>query len=287
MTLLTKDNGITVELERITPAAAATYLKKNYEKNRKMREAQVEYLADQIRRNLWVFNGATICFNGGQKLTDGQHRLAACIKANKTIEALIVRGLPDRAFHSIDTGQKRTNADILKIAGEKDTTVLACAARLVLSWEKTQDFGWKYRDRIPFPEIYSLVRRHPGLHDAVHFGQKYALEIRRIGPSFCCAFFYLASVVNHDEAVAFFDHLFHGTDLGKGHPVLALRKILLAQATEKYRRFIPRDMGRMFIKTWNLFAKGERIDSLVVKDTDVLDHLAEPVKTWKIRYQIT
>jgi len=278
---------MTVVLEKITPAAAATYLKKNYEQNRKMREAQVEYLADQIRRNLWVFNGATICFNGGGKLTDGQHRLAGIVKANKSVESLVVRGLPERAFHSIDTGQKRTNADILKIAGEKDTVVLACAARFILSWEKTKDFGWKYRDRVPFPEVYGVVRRHPGLHDCAHLGAKYALEIRRVGPSFCTAFLYLASVVNHDEAIAFFDHLFYGTDLSKGHPVLALRKILLEQSTEKYRRFIPRDMGRMFLKTWNLFAKGERIDSLVVKEAEELDRFETPVKTWKIRYQIT
>jgi hypothetical protein len=250
-----------IKLETITPEMATKYLKLNRDHNRKLRGAQVDYLVDQIKRGLWTSNGATICFNGDGKLTDGQHRMAAVVKAGKAVTTLVVRGLDDKAFHSIDTGIHRSNADILRIAGEKDTYVLACAARYLFNWERVKSFGAKMRSRMAYDDIQLTIKRHPGLRDAVHATSHYRLDIRHIGPSFIATFFYLANIINHDEAIAFLDHVFRGTDMSKGHPLLALRRVLLAAGMEKHRRITPTDTGRLFIASWNLWAKGHRIET--------------------------
>lgn len=280
---------ITVEIETITPEIAKEYLKKNYEKNRKLGEGRVDYLADQIKRGLWLINGATICFNASGDLTDGQHRLSAIIKARKPAESLVVRGLPERSFHSIDTGKSRTVADILKISGEIDTNVLSCAARFVMGWERNRSFGHKWKEKVAYSDIAGVVKRHPGLRDSVAKAHNYSLKLKRIGPSFITAFYYLASVVDSTEAEAFMDHIFEGTDLSKGHPVLALRKILLSNQAEamSWRGIHPDRMMRLWLKTWNLWAKGERVENITLKDTEELKEFANPVKNWKSRYGIT
>ena len=283
------DHKIVSKLEAITPEIADTYLEKNYENNRKLRTGTVTRLADLIRRNQWIVNGASICFTVDGKLTDGQHRLAAIRQSGKTVESIVVRNLPENAFLTTDTGRSRSTADILHISGEKSAVVLACASRYLISWEKQQHFSFKARETVSAADALAILRKHPGLRDAIEGVADLNTVIKQIGPSFISVFFYLISTIDHAEAKAFYDHLFYGTDLSKGHPVLYLRNQMLARAQElRSVRFDPYGIGRLWIKTWNTFAKGERIDKLSVKENEEgLDKLDMPKGTWKVRYQIT
>lgn len=274
-------------LESITPELAQNYLDKNYKGNRNLGEGRTDAIADQIRRNLWVLNGATICFNEAGDLTDGQHRLKGIIKSKKAVESFVVRNLPPKAFHTIDTGRIRSTADIFRISGELDVNVLSCASRFIMSYEKTGGFGHKSRERVAFADLAAVLKRNPGLRDAVRASHEYSAQIKKIGPSFVAAFYYTASLVSAEETKAFFDHLFIGTDLSKGHPVLALRKLLLEQSTETFRRTEPNKMFRLWLKTWNLWAKGEQVSTITVRADDALDRFEPPVKNWRLRYGIT
>ncbi len=42
----------------------------------------------------------------------------------------------------------------------------------------------------------------------------------------------------------------------------------------------------MFIKAWNAYCKGERIERFIVKDDEKLNHLEAPVDSYKTRYSI-
>lgn len=286
----TENHKLTASLETITPEMASEYLTKNYENNRKLRRHTVESIAEQIKRNQWVPNGATICFSASGFLTDGQHRLAGCVQSRKPIESLVARNVPDKAFMTQDTGRTRTNADILHISGEINAAILACSARYLFSWEKTGNFGWLSKGKISSADTQAVLRRHPGLRDAIAEVSDRNVLIKRLGPSFISTFFYLISTINHDEALAFYNHLFEGTDLSKGHPVLFLRNMMIARAQEGGRalRFDPYGIARLWTKAWNLFCKGERIEKLAVKDKEEgLDKLETPKGSYKVRYQIT
>jgi hypothetical protein len=284
----TTNHKITAKLEEITPTLAGEYLAKNYENNRKLSSTRIETLAGEIRRNQWLINGATICFTESGWLTDGQHRLSAIKQSNKTVKSIVVRGLPDEAFMTIDTGRSRSNADILHISGETSTVVLACAARYLISYERDKDFGYRYRERMSAADVKAVLHKHPGLRDAIREVGHFSAVIKRVGPSFISAFFYILATLNHNEALAFYQQLFFGEDLSRGHPVWHLRNQILAAAQEKGRgmRFDPKMTFRLWAKTWNAFAKGERIDKLSVKDDEEIEPLVTPKNSHKIRYQI-
>ena len=283
------NDQITAKLETITPTLAASYFEKNYVSNRKLRPIQIANIADQIKRGQWIVNGASICFTISGALTDGQHRLAAIAQSGKTVQSVVVRNLPDKAFLTIDTGIKRSNADILHIAGEMSSIVLACSARYLIAWEKQKNFGYKSREKTSAADVQTILRKHPGLRDAIKEMSGRNIVIKRIGPSFISTFFYLISTVDHTEAVSFYDQVFFGTDLSKGHPILALRNLLLARAQEPGMgtRFDPFLTGRQFVKTWSLFCKGERIEKMNIKpDDEGLDYLETPKGTFQARYNI-
>ena len=70
--------NIQVEIETITPAKAAEYLKFN-RSNRRVIYRRVDFYVKQMEKNQWKLTGDSIKFNG-QNLIDGQHRLEAVIR---------------------------------------------------------------------------------------------------------------------------------------------------------------------------------------------------------------
>ena len=82
----------TLAIELITPDQARQYLAFNTN-NRNLRKAHVEKLANDIKNGRWVYNSATIVFNGDGTLLDGQHRLAAIIDADTPVKVAVARGV--------------------------------------------------------------------------------------------------------------------------------------------------------------------------------------------------
>ena len=77
--------GIKAQLMEITPALAEEWLSKNPRVQRTMSQTEVDMLARHITRGEWQLNGGTIVFSTDDRLCDGQHRLAACVQADKPI----------------------------------------------------------------------------------------------------------------------------------------------------------------------------------------------------------
>jgi hypothetical protein len=59
------------------------------------------------------------------------------------------------------------------------------------------------------------------------------------------------------------------------------------RAARDSRRADPAKEGRIWTKPWNLFARGEYVDSITVKPNEELDTLETPIKNWKTRYGIS
>jgi len=103
-------------VELITTEMAKDYLSRNFN-NRPLIEKTVSYYADQMKQNLWALTGQGISFDESNKLIDGQHRLAAIIKANKPINILVIRGVQSLNFEFYDLQKTRSSADVLSISG--------------------------------------------------------------------------------------------------------------------------------------------------------------------------
>ena len=104
---------ITVSIECITPDTAKRMLETNVQNRKKKRESIVAALND----GEWRLNGETIVFSDTGVLLDGQNRLAACVRADKPIYTIVVRGIKGDVQATMDAGVKRSVADQLRIMG--------------------------------------------------------------------------------------------------------------------------------------------------------------------------
>jgi hypothetical protein len=110
-------DNIKSELTYITPAMAKDMLKKNII-NRDLSERLITDYATQMTENDWQITHQGVAFFEDGTFADGQNRLMAIVKANKTVPCFVTTGLPKSAAMAIDSGRKRSLIDGIKISGK-------------------------------------------------------------------------------------------------------------------------------------------------------------------------
>lgn len=110
------NKNITVSIEIINPELALKYFQQNVNedsvKNRKIDQRTVNAYVKDILAGRWKI-GAPIIFGRTVGLLDGQNRCAAVVKAQKSIVSIVIRGVDDDIFDTLDGGKKRTHKDVL------------------------------------------------------------------------------------------------------------------------------------------------------------------------------
>ncbi|HUT56719.1 MAG TPA: hypothetical protein VNA25_02465 [Phycisphaerae bacterium] len=86
--------------------------------NRKLRQWKVDTIARDLCAGRWRYNGAAIRFDTQGRLLDGQHRLWACVEANRPITTAVAFNLARQAGINIDTAMPRNGADGLNMTGK-------------------------------------------------------------------------------------------------------------------------------------------------------------------------
>ena len=129
-----KRSNLRVSLVYITPEVATNYLSYNTQ-NRKESNKSVSFLAEQMKKGLFLENGESIVFDINNFLTDGQHRLMAIIKSGKSYYIPVVRGVDCNSMATYDTGKNRSAADVLVINGFKNANLLASFIKLIYKYE--------------------------------------------------------------------------------------------------------------------------------------------------------
>lgn len=108
-----------VTVENINKSIATQYLEHNLV-NRSLSISRVDAYAKDMKRNAWEFNGEAIRFNKRGELIDGQHRLAAIVKADVTVKMLVMKDI-DNNISIYDRGRNRSVTDSLIISGMDKT----------------------------------------------------------------------------------------------------------------------------------------------------------------------
>lgn len=225
----------TFQKERITPEKAAAYLGSNFADNRKLRQSVVDQYANDMQAGRWIDTGEPIRFDAYGNMVDGQHRLTAICQSGITLDMYVIRGLSDGAHLVIDTGQKRTPADALRIIGiqgyEANRAALAkriivhergAGAALSTTGAVTRTMGGN-NTRVSTPEVVEYVQNHPELLPLVEFGMKvYNCQIANIlSPSdyaFCA--WYLAGIGAQATVESFLNKLASQADIPAGESPL-------------------------------------------------------------------
>jgi len=217
------------EMIVITPDIALAYLGMN-NGNRPLNELHVSNLAGAMTRGEWMFNGDSIRMTKSGKLIDGQHRLNAIIKCGLPQKIMVVTGLDDDAFLTIDCGRARGAQDSLAIQGYQATTTLATTARYLLNIiSGTSLCNQTGRSKSTSTQVLNVIKKYPDLQTSAKYGASKKAR-KYFGPallSFCHYWF-----IKHDyvAGTCFFQEIESGDYSYKNSPVLALKEKLVDNA---------------------------------------------------------
>lgn len=120
------------KVEHITPETAAKYLKANTKNPRggKLNMVRVRQYAHDMASGLWELNGEAIVFDENGVLKNGAHRLAAIIRANVSVDMVVIRGV-DENVTAYDMTYVRT---VSHLANAEDINVqkeMLCAVKIL------------------------------------------------------------------------------------------------------------------------------------------------------------
>jgi hypothetical protein len=221
----------------VTPDLAKQLLSQN-NGNRNVVQARVDFYASQIAKGLWKLSHQGIAVSKSGRLIDGQHRLAAVIKAGIAIDLMVTTGLPDSVFDVVDTGRARRARDTLSIAGAKSSSTLAAAIKLKLLYERWPGKIWTGEITCSPQEILCEYESHAGLWDrSVAIAESNRMNRILLPPSFAALVFLAASQgveLARLELLAL--DLKQGSALAPGSPVLAYRNKATSEVNDRHSK---------------------------------------------------
>lgn len=256
-----------ITLETITPGRAREMLELNT-RNRRIKPEDVEYLAGCIERGEWVVNGETLKFLDSGQLGDGQHRLGAVMLSGVTIETLVVRGLSEKAFDSVDTQKARRLSEVLMIEGYERTVFLAAALNQLHRYTG-DDFTFGKAAAASTGQALALLQESPGLERSTMLAGRVHRAVG-YGPAGVLAMLhYLFSQVDPEAADEFFERLVDGVMLSGTDPVLHLRNRFINEHRKPRRdRIKAPEAAHLTIVAFNHRRAGTEMEKLRARFSD-------------------
>lgn len=148
----------------VDAAIAERWLGANHQNRNLNRRLVDRYKADMAAGD-WTFTGEAVKFSDNGKLLDGQHRLHAIVETGASVLMLVVRGLDQQAQDVMDTGRKRSAADMLQMHGVSNHSNTAAVARLVIGYRNghIRTAHSQFVGEVTHSQILSLVDTDPYL----------------------------------------------------------------------------------------------------------------------------
>ncbi|MFI6142419.1 hypothetical protein ACIBCC_30035 [Streptomyces griseus] len=244
----------------LTPGLAKLLLRRN-KKNRLIRPSTItEYARDMVAK-AWTLNGEAIKLAWNGDALDGQHRLYACEKAGVSIPTFIVGNLLPEAQDTMDSGLRRTTADVFSLNEEERSTTLAAIVRRVWGWN-AGDRKFTRRGSPTKTEARALLREAPEIRRSAEIAGRTRTAFPHIPQSALGTAHYLFNSIDPDETAWFFQRLADGAEIPLGHPILALRSRV---TSERAKAGIPwaRHLTYLVI-TWNAVREGRDLSRFSV-----------------------
>lgn len=222
----------TPKVVTLTPEEAAHMLEAN-QSNRPLNDQHVKRIARQILDGKWKFNGDTIKRSTNKNILDGQHRLWACITADKPIQTIIVDGIEEEAFATIDTMRKpRSGSDVLALMGVTNhRSTVSAALQWLIRWQrKTLETYRDPKNRIENSDIEQAYRDNGGIGRAAERSNK----LRAVAnPGMVAFFYFILSNRNPDLAERFMHTMENPSGVGINDPFFRLRAYFMADKSRK------------------------------------------------------
>lgn len=255
--------GVNMEIVQMTPDKAAAILadqatlaETSALKQRSIDRGRVGQYAREMAGGQWKLNGETIAFNG-RKLLNGQHRLHAVVESKTSVPMIIVRGVGEDAFYTVDQGKSRSIGDLMRTLDMSYRKEIAGGARWALNYER---FGIpqpnRVEDRVTNREVLDYVRSNG---DALVQAAQLAVAADLSNRNALTTLFFLGRVRSELAGIA--TDLHDGANLEKNDPIRLLRDRLLGDmgARAKLNSYA---MFALCIKAWNARIRREKLGLL-------------------------
>jgi hypothetical protein len=258
---------IRAEIVTVTPEQAKEWLARRSDRQRRLNEFAIETYARDMAAIDWGLTGDPIKFDTEGQLIDGQHRLAACIKAGVSFTTLVVYGVDPDTFDQTDTGRRRYAREFYK--GDNPALVEAIA-RLRLLKER---HGGQYHSDLFTPGGWSdrRVRNQTRLRELRVFMDENAALLDwaaeravRAGTVFPRRGIYGTvavdmAAVDPEAEERFTEGVASGANLDVGNPAYTLREQLIKWSSREAR---PKDRAAFavaLIRAWNAFVRNKKL----------------------------
>lgn len=245
----------------MTPELAAELLDRN-RTNRGLSDGRVRLFAESILRREWELNGESVKITIHPDLIDGQHRLAAIVRAGIRVPVLLVWNLPFEVQETVDFTRARSLKDALRMRQIQNATNVAAAINALHAYRSGHfAFGG---GRLSVKMGIRIWEEEPSIEESVKVGDRVKAGGLHVPGSILSAMHYVLSELDADDAEFFFERLRTGTHLDENSPIYKLRKRYEAEATAK-RRMPKQEVCALLIKAWNLFRRGETVQLLIYR----------------------
>lgn len=267
-------------VETITPKMAEAMLK-NMVANRGVSDGKVLEYAIEMEGGRWSLNGETVKFNVEGQLFDGQHRLRACVLADKPFKTYVAYGISDEnAFATVDVGKNRSHQDIFSISGYPSAALASSTAMTVYLYKHdmltlkgprgTQRYAKgssgvtaKLKAMPPKGAVVSkeeLAMFAEPMKDRVIGAVRFAQNTpggKLVPKAMIGGLYFLFAEKSEADAKRFFADLCEGVGLSSSDPVYRLRERLIANAASmnKLSRWA---VMLLTVKAWNKRRSGEK-----------------------------
>lgn len=210
---------------KITVEIAEELLSKNVQ-NRNMKSGYIERFKRILEEGLWMpNNGEAIKIDWDGILRDGQHRLQAIVETGIEVDGLILYDINPDSFTTIDTGIRRSIAEIFAIAGESNAAVLSGGMKRLYHYLNGSITNIKtQRGVATADELLDLLEDHPQMRVAATWSS--STGFRKIGrPSINC--FAIYCIMRQGEQGELFLHRVEtGVGLKETDPAYVVREKL-------------------------------------------------------------
>lgn len=259
-----------IDIVNITPEKAISYLQMN-SRNRARNDKHIMFLADQMAKGMWVFNGEPIQFSKNNELLNGQHRLFAIIKSNTTQRCVVETEVEGDVFGTYDTGKKRTAGDVFHVNGVDNPVALSSMVRAYMALNmgilgssnigsantKTSivDVYKKYEEK---PQLFSDI-----LNESKHLFRKlHILKPSEIGSYI--AYLIIDKGHSWEKVCSFFKQLCLADEIENG-TIRILRDRLINSGLRGYK-MTSKHRRALVTKAWNAYIKGKEFKALIFNE---------------------
>lgn len=241
----------------LTPEMATELLQRN-QLNRPISDLHVKRITKQIANGKWRFNGDTIKISKDGQVLDGQHRLWACIEANKPILTLIIRDIERDAFTTIDTIKKpRSGADTIALLGSsRHRNTISTALVWLIRWQRNcLEMYRSPEHRIENSDIEAAFENNKTILAAI----EHTMKLRQVGnPALLGFIYFVAANRNKELADQFIEALWDPTATPVSHPFYQFRAHLMTRSRKKD----PVETIALGFKALNAAAAGKKLSGL-------------------------